>query len=483
MMLYVEPYQLSEDEKALAEYEMQNGNHNSGTYLKRLTEHFSFFRWVSDDMPEEIIELADRVSEHCNSDAQSTSSEGSLSKAKKRISKRPLKDKDFVDWNEVNPKKLKKESIESFVREEDNVSVDSETTGELNISKPKQARGGRNRRHQNEPEEDSPIPQNGTTSPLPTSSMAKLLHSPRSSSQSPVYDDKISSSSSPSSNSTTERFECHKCGTKIKLTENLVVKHLNRHKMTLNDYVSFCNGEDNVPAEVLKWQEEESPVIPIDIKPKNPLMCPTCGEVLKSKKGLKNHMTSHEEPEKPEEKEDKDNSFKGFVDETCVTPDSLPEKVEESSDVTTDELDNLNASPSNSRTETQEPVSQCFSPGRRIAEIPDTEELNDIYMAKYTDEKGFERIWVEEFNADGMPGLYVNGKATGSVDIAEIRKAIELKANIPERFEKMVFKFKPKASSEYKSRQELMNEMDSHENENRERKPKIILKLPRQTRN
>lgn len=249
--------------------------------------------------------------------------------------------------------------------------------------------------------------------------------------------------------------------------------------MTMKDYVSFCNGEDNVPVEVLKWQEEEeslSLLIPMDHKDKNHLMCSICDKVFKSKNVLKTHMTIHEEQE---EKKDQDNTFKGFVDETCVTPESdIPEKVEENLDLTT-----LNASPSNSRMETQEPVSQCFSPGRRIAEIPDTEELNDIYMAKYTDEKGFERIWVEEFNADGMPGLYVNGKATGSVDVAEIRKAMELKANIPERFERMVFKFMPKESpkSEYKSKKDLLKEMDKLEEE-RKPKPKIILKLPRQTK-
>jgi len=206
-------------------------------------------------------------------------------------------------------------------------------------------------------------------------------------------------------------------------------------------------------------------------------MCPICSKVFKSKNVLKTHMNVHEEPE---EKKDQNTSFQGFVDETCLTPDSIPEKLEENSEL---ELDNLNDSPINSKTETQEPVSQCFSPGRRIAEIPDTEELNDIYMAKYTDEKGYERIWVEEFNADGMPGLYVNGKATGSVDIAEINKAIGLKANIPEKFEKMVFKFPTKDSptSEYKSNQDLLKEMDKHEEE-RERKPKIILKLPRQTK-
>ena len=45
---------------------------------------------------------------------------------------------------------------------------------------------------------------------------------------------------------------------------------------------------------------------------------------------------------------------------------------------------------------------------------------------------------MEEYNPDGMPGLYVNGTSTRQVDLQEIRDAIMMKATIPERLAKMV---------------------------------------------
>ena len=57
---------------------------------------------------------------------------------------------------------------------------------------------------------------------------------------------------------------------------------------------------------------------------------------------------------------------------------------------------------------------------------------------KYTDEKGLEVKWVQNSDESEMPELYIDGKQSGKVDLAEIEHALDQDVQIPDKFQEML---------------------------------------------
>jgi hypothetical protein len=57
---------------------------------------------------------------------------------------------------------------------------------------------------------------------------------------------------------------------------------------------------------------------------------------------------------------------------------------------------------------------------------------------KYTDEKGLEVKWVQNSDESEMPELYIDGKPSGKVDLAEIEHALDQDVQIPDKFQEML---------------------------------------------
>ena len=117
MAIFLEQCKVSKDDLTFAKSEVKiRHKHNSTNENYSHGESFlSFFEYFSDDIPQEIIEketylssLLGDVKSDTNSIKHVSESEVPVGKMK-RLSKRPYKDKDYVSWNEVNTKKLRKD--------------------------------------------------------------------------------------------------------------------------------------------------------------------------------------------------------------------------------------------------------------------------------------------------------------------------------------------------------------------------------------
>merc|ERR1711892_374627 len=280
---------------------------------------------------------------------------------------------------------------------------------------------------------------------------------------------------SPTGSNTESLFECLKCGTKIMQTQELVTNHLKRHKYTLDEYIDTYSTESNSDnfSAIILWQTTSLPSeptppkrgsrkggkTPVSLSPQDSnteeleehkviaeeeIVKPAPMEEKKSSpfkllfSTVGDYNNDDTEPEENLNKEEEDplsmessaectpEKESNEVDrETVTSPveESTPEKVEPDSTTSLEDVFDLlvRKTPRSSGSSQKMP-----------------ESLSEGLIMKYTDEKGLEVKWMQGEDESEMPELYVEGKLSGKVDLAEVEHALDQDVQIPERFREML---------------------------------------------
>merc|ERR1711892_848271 len=280
---------------------------------------------------------------------------------------------------------------------------------------------------------------------------------------------------SPTGSNNESLFECLKCGTKIMQTQELVTNHLKRHKYTLDEYIDAYSNENNSDnfSAIILWQTTSLPgeptppkrgsrrggKTPVNISPQDSnteeneeheeiaeeeKVKPAVAEEKKSSpfkllfSTVGDYNNDDTEPEESLNKEEEDPlsmetsaectpaKESNEVDrETVTSPleESTPEKVEPDSTTSLEDVFDLlvRKTPRSSGSRQKMP-----------------ESLSEGLIMKYTDEKGLEVKWMQGEDESEMPELYVEGKLSGKVDLAEVEHALDQDVQIPERFREML---------------------------------------------
>jgi len=241
-------------------------------------------------------------------------------------------------------------------------------------------------------------------------------------------------------------FECLKCGTKIMQTKDLVLNHLKRHKLTLDQYIDTYSDDGNPEkiSALLIWKHDRS----------------TSNENSPIKKGTRRGGRTFSKPDSeensevavPEMKVEKKSSPFKLLFSTVGTYYNEPvkEDIVEEPEIKLSKIaakeETVNSTPEkvepDSTTSSEDVVQRkCRKTPRSSKSSKKSQDIkaeDQVQVIKYTDKKGSEVKWIQGKEENEMPEVYIGGQLHGKVDLKEIEHALEQNVQIPDKFREML---------------------------------------------